>query len=214
MITTSQEASQSAPSAAAAAPSVQAPAASSSAGASSSVDDAAAAPSAAAPSFLLPSSVAGAAPSAVDPLGTWVLHIGPDALLVAAEALRDDGFGVCVDVCAVDYLGAQRRPETPPGVALERFEVVVTLLSHFPFRRVRIRVQVPDASPSLPTLCGLFPGVENSEREVFDLFGISFDGHPDLTRILMPTDWVGHPLRKDYDVGAVPVRFKATGDVQ
>ena len=213
MIATSQEASQAAPAGAAAVAGAPTPSADAVAPADTATPSAGA-PAATAPPFLLPSPVACAAPPAVDPLGTWVLHISPDALAAAAEALRDDGFGVCVDVCAVDYLGAQSRPEVPPGVALERFEVVVTLLSHFPLRRVRIRVQVPDASPRLPTLCGFFPGAENPEREVFDLFGISFDGHPDLTRILMPTDWVGHPLRKDYDVGAVPVRFKATGDVQ
>jgi len=77
---------------------------------------------------------------------------------------------------------------------------------------VRLRVQVPEEDPRLPTLFDLFPGAENPEREVFDMFGIAFDGHPDMTRILMPEDWDGHPLRKDYATGIVPVRFKAAGD--
>ncbi len=62
--------------------------------------------------------------------------------------------------------------------------------------------------PVLPSLFDLWPGTEAMEREAFDMFGIRFDGHPDLTRILMPEDWIGHPLRKDYDVGAIPVQFK------
>ena len=76
-------------------------------------------------------------------------------------------------------------------------------------QRVRVRVQVPEGDPTVPSLFGLYPGTEVPEREVFDMFGIAFDGHPDLTRILMPEDWEGHPLRKDYAVGAIPVQFKA-----
>ena len=86
----------------------------------------------------------------------------------------------------------------------ERFEVVVNLLDLRARRRLRIRVQVPESDPVLPSLFDLHPGTEAMERETFDMFGISFDGHPDLTRILMPEDWVGHPLRKDYEVGAHP----------
>ena len=74
--------------------------------------------------------------------------------------------------------------------------------------RIRIRVQVPESDPTIPSLFGLYPGVEAPERETFDMFGIRFTGHPDLTRILMPEDWEGHPLRKDYSVGRVPVQFK------
>jgi NADH-quinone oxidoreductase subunit C len=75
-------------------------------------------------------------------------------------------------------------------------------------RRVRLRVQVPEAEAVLPTLFDIWPGTEALEREVFDMFGIGFDGHPDLSRILMPEDWIGHPLRKDYEVGDIPVQFK------
>ena len=75
--------------------------------------------------------------------------------------------------------------------------------------RVRIRCQVPQDNPVLPTLFELWPGTEAMEREVYDLMGIRFDAHPDLTRILMPEDWDGHPLRKDFAVGRIPVQFKA-----
>ena len=67
---------------------------------------------------------------------------------------------------------------------------------------------VPADDPTVPSLCTVYPGVNFPEREVYDLFGITFEGHPDMTRILMPDDWEGHPLRKDFSVGSVPVRFK------
>ena len=153
-------------------------------------------------------------PVSVDPGGGTVLHPGPDRLPETVEALRGAGYVQCLDVCGVDYLGAERRDDLPPEVTPQRFEVVVTLMSHEQRRRVRLRVQVPEADPHLPTLFDLFPGTENPEREVFDMFGIGFDGHPDMTRILMPEDWEGHPLRKDYAVGIVPVRFKAAGDTR
>ncbi|MDA8366946.1 MAG: NADH-quinone oxidoreductase subunit C [Actinomycetota bacterium] len=120
---------------------------------------------------------------------------------------RDDGFEMCADLCAVDYLTHPGR-RLPEGVAPERFEVVVNLLSLSAARRLRVRVQVPETDARVPTIFDLYPGVEAMEREAFDLFGIVFDGHPDLTRILMPEEWEGHPLRKDYGVGRVPVQFK------
>lgn len=153
-------------------------------------------------------------PSTLDLAGTAVLHVLPSQLLSVAAALREEGFRVCVDVCGVDYLGAVSRPETPAGIKTERFEVIVTLLSHAARRRIRLRVQVAADDLSVPSLFDLYPGVENPEREVFDLFGIRFEEHPDLTRILMPETWHGHPLRKDFDTGAVPVRFKASADVR
>jgi NADH-quinone oxidoreductase subunit C len=122
-------------------------------------------------------------------------------------AYRDAGFELCADVCAVDYLSHPGR-DLPDGVAAERFEVVVNLLSLSAKRRVRVRVQVPETDPAVDSVVDLYPGAEAMEREAFDLVGIRFDGHPDLTRILMPEDWEGHPLRKDYGVGRVPVQFK------
>ena len=95
-------------------------------------------------------------------------------------------------------------------MAPERFEVVVNLLSLAEHKRVRLRVQVPAADPILPSLFEVYPGTEAMEREAYDLFGIVFTGHPDLTRIHMPGDREGHPLRKDYAVGRIPVQFKAT----
>ncbi|MGH9081901.1 MAG: NADH-quinone oxidoreductase subunit C [Acidimicrobiales bacterium] len=122
-------------------------------------------------------------------------------------AYRDGGFDMLADLCAVDYLSHPGR-DLPPGVTAERFEVVVNLLSLSRRRRVRVRVQVPEGDPVADTVVDLYPGAEAMEREAFDLVGIRFTGHPDLTRILMPEDWEGHPLRKDYGVGRVPVQFK------
>jgi NADH-quinone oxidoreductase subunit C len=122
-------------------------------------------------------------------------------------ALKASGFEMCADLCAVDYLSHPGR-RVPEGVVPERFEVVVNLLSLSEKRRVRVRVQVPEADPAVSTLFDLYPGSEAMEREAYDMHGIYFRGHPDLTRILMPEDWEGHPLRKDYGVGRVPVQFK------
>jgi NADH-quinone oxidoreductase subunit C len=87
-------------------------------------------------------------------------------------------------------------------------------MSHEKRERLRLRTQVPADDAVVPSLFEVHPGTEAMEREVFDLFGIAFDGHPDLTRILMPEDWVGHPLRKDEAVGRIPVQFKATQDAR
>ena len=125
----------------------------------------------------------------------------------AVEERRKSGFEMCADLCAVDYLSHPGRT-LPPEVTPERFEVVVQLLSVAQGRRVQVRVQVPEDDPQVDSLWDLYPGVEAMEREAFDLLGIRFVGHPDLTRILMPEDWEGHPLRKDYGVGRVPVQFK------
>ena len=131
-----------------------------------------------------------------------------DDYLDTVNRYRDDGFVMCSDVCAVDYLTHPGRP-LPEGMTAERFEVVVNLVSFEPPRRVRIRTQVPVDDPSLPSLFDLYPGTEAMEREVYDLMGIVFIDHPDLSRILMPEDWEGHPLRKDYGMGRIPVQFKA-----
>jgi len=123
------------------------------------------------------------------------------------EEHRAGGFELCTDLCAVDYLVHPGRT-LPPEVTPERFEVVVQLLSIAERRRVKVRVQVPEHDAQLASLWDLYRGVEAMEREAFDMFGITFVGHPDLSRILMPEDWEGHPLRKDYGVGRVPVQFK------
>ena len=140
--------------------------------------------------------------------GVVVLHAAREKLVEIVRALRDEGWLMCLDVTGVDYL-SHRRTDLPDSVEPERFEVVVTLISHRDRARLRLRVQVPETDPTVPTLFEVHPGTEAMEREVFDMFGIAFDGHPDLTRILMPEDWVGHPLRKDFGIGAIPVQFKA-----
>ena len=142
--------------------------------------------------------------------GQLVLFPERESYLDLVRALADDdGYAMCVDLCGVDYLLNAHRG-LPPAVTPERFEVVVNLLSLAEHKRVRLRVQVPAADPILPSLFEVYPGTEAMEREAYDLFGIVFTGHPDLTRILMPEDWIGHPLRKDYAVGRIPVQFKAT----
>jgi NADH/F420H2 dehydrogenase subunit C len=140
--------------------------------------------------------------------GQKVLHATRDELVGLVRKLRDeDGFNMCVDVTAVDYLDHLDR-DLPAGIDAERYEIVVNLLSHRERARVRLRVQVPEGDLVCPTLFDVHPGTEAMEREVYDMFGIAFDGHPDLTRILMPEDWIGHPLRKDYAIGRIPVQFK------
>ena len=143
-----------------------------------------------------------------DSRGQVVLHPTREQYLGVVRALLDEGYEMCVDLTATDYLLMPDRA-TPPGVTPERFEVVVNLLSLSARQRIRLRVQVPFDDASIESLFDLHPGTEAMEREVFDMFGISFGNHPDLTRILMPEDWEGHPLRKDYDTGAIPVQFSA-----
>ena len=148
-----------------------------------------------------------ATPVAPARAGDAVVFASRDEYHDTVAELRASGFEMCADLCAVDYLSHPGR-RVPAGVASERFEVVVNLLSLSAKRRVRVRVQVPEADPSVETLFDLYPGTEAMEREAYDMHGIVFVGHPDLTRILMPEDWEGHPLRKDYGVGRVPVQFK------
>jgi NADH-quinone oxidoreductase subunit C len=141
--------------------------------------------------------------------GQLVAHPTRDEYVGFVQALRDEEqYWLCLDVTAVDYLAYEGRRPLPAGIEAERFEVVVLLISAKDRSRVRVRVQVPADDATLPTLFDVHPGTEAPEREVFDLMGISFEGHPDLTRILMPEDWEGHPLRKDYAIGRVPVQFK------
>ena len=145
----------------------------------------------------------------VDSRGQRVLLVSREQYVSVVKALADEGFEVCVDLTGVDYLNMADRV-LPAGVIAERFEVVVNLLSLSRRERIRLRVQVPQDNPVLPSLFDVHPGTEAHERETFDMFGIQFDGHPDLTRILMPEDWDGHPLRKDYEQGTIPVQFKGS----
>jgi NADH-quinone oxidoreductase subunit C len=139
--------------------------------------------------------------------GAAVVHCDPGSYLELCTALKADGYEMPVGVTGVDYLTHPGR-SLPEGIRPQRFEVVVELLSLRKRRRIRVRCQVPGDDPHVPTLFDVWPGVEAHERETYDMFGIRFDGHPDPSRILMPEDWEGHPLRKDYDVGHVPVQFK------
>jgi NADH-quinone oxidoreductase subunit C len=140
----------------------------------------------------------------------WVDSLGQDVALVPNErwldfaaAAKDAGFEVCVDVTAVDWM--RQRPE--------RFEVVANLLSMQHRLRLRMITTAPRKEPTVASLVPVWPGVNFAEREVYDMFGITFEGHPDLTRILMPDEWEGHPLRKDFGVGTVPVQFKESHKV-
>jgi NADH-quinone oxidoreductase subunit C len=128
-----------------------------------------------------------------------VVTVDRDEYHAAVAALKEVGYDTFSDLCAADYL--RRSP---------RFEVVLALTSMSLRRRVRIRVGIPGDDVTIDSVSDLFPGANFFEREAFDLMGVDFEGHPDLTRILMPDDWEGHPLRKDYAVGSVPVQFKGS----
>jgi NADH-quinone oxidoreductase subunit C len=146
-----------------------------------------------------------------------VVLVGVDSLLELAEWLRaEQHFDMCVDVTAVDYLDHWDRPMGTWTGERTRFEVVVNLLDlgdedRRP-RRLRLRVPVDEEECRCPSLAFVWPLADPAEREVYDLYGIVFDGHPDLTRILMPDDWDGHPLRKDYGVARIPVTFRNDGE--
>src|SRR3954447_6311344 len=149
---------------------------------------------------------------AVESHGQPVVYVDRAVFADVATFLRDEQqFTMCVDVTATDHLLDGVR-HAPPGVATERYEVIANYLSHVRNRRVRVICQVSAREPSVPSLTPVYPGANFAEREVCDFFGIDFTGHPELTRILMPDDWDGHPLRKDYPSARVPVTFK--GDPQ
>jgi len=114
------------------------------------------------------------------------------------KSLFDEGYEMMVDLTAVDWF----RKKEP------RFEIIVNLLSLSKNLRKNIKVQVQDDTLTIPSITDIYPGANFYEREVFDMFGIIFENHPELTRILMPDDWIGHPLRKDYGSGRIPVQFK------
>jgi len=146
-----------------------------------------------------------------DSFGQAVVHPSRDTWLEVAAAALADGFDHLTDVTAVDFLTHGAPRGLPTGVEPERFEVVAMISNMASRERIRLRVQVPDEDPTLPSLFDLWPGCETPEREVYDMFGVTFVDHPDMCRILMPDDWVGHPLRKDFAVGRIPVQFKAEG---
>jgi len=136
--------------------------------------------------------------------GQLSLYINRDAIVDVAGLLRDDpqlSFSFLENLCAVDYIG--RDP---------RFEIVYHLLSHKYRRRVCLKVGVPERDLVVPTLTGLWPTANWQEREIYDLFGITFTGHPGLYRILMPDDWEGYPLRKDVPLGYEEIAFTFNQD--
>jgi NADH-quinone oxidoreductase subunit C len=122
--------------------------------------------------------------------------------LVADKLLHDPKlrFEVFSGVSGVHY----------PGDAGRELSAVYHLLSITHNRRVRLEVRAPDADPHVPSLTATYPAANWHERETWDFFGIVFDGHPALTRIEMPDDWLGHPQRKDYPLGGIPVEYRGT----
>ena len=129
------------------------------------------------------------------------LHIRRDAIVPVAKSLRDDPalrFELLSGVSGVHY---------PEQVGRE-LHAVYHLLSITHNRRLRLEVSVPDADPHIPSVVSVYPTCDWHERETYDFFGIVFDGHPALTRIMMPDDWPGHPQRKDYPLGGIPVEYK------
>jgi NADH-quinone oxidoreductase subunit C len=129
------------------------------------------------------------------------LHVLAAYLPVFAQTLRDEPglrFELCLGVSGVHY----------PDETGRELHAVYPLMSITHNRRVRLEVAVPDTDPHIPSLHAIYPTTDWHERETYDFFGIVFDGHPSLTRIEMPDDWAGHPQRKDYPLGGIPVEFK------
>jgi NADH-quinone oxidoreductase subunit C len=132
--------------------------------------------------------------------GELTLHVVPERIAEVCQVMRDDEslrFELCSSVSGVDYLASDPR----------RLHVVYQLTSMTYRRRVRLEAAIA-AGGSLPSVTSVYPTADWQEREAYDMFGIVFDGHPNLTRILMPDDWEGHPQRKDYPLGGVPVEYK------
>jgi NADH-quinone oxidoreductase subunit C len=132
--------------------------------------------------------------------GELTLYLKREHLHGVCEALRNAAtlrFELCSSVSGVDYFGQRRR-----------LHAVYHLTSMTYRRRIRLEVAVSLEDPHLPSVVDLYPTADWQEREAWDLFGIVFDGHPALTRVMMPDDWDGHPQRKDYPLGGVPVQYK------
>jgi NADH-quinone oxidoreductase subunit C len=132
--------------------------------------------------------------------GELTLYIAPERIAEVAQIMRDDEslrFELCSSVSGVDYLASDTR----------RLHIVYELMSMTYRRRVRLEAAIP-AGGSLPSVTSVYPTADWQERETYDMFGVVFTGHPNLTRILMPDDWEGFPQRKDYPLGGVPVEYK------
>lgn len=132
--------------------------------------------------------------------GQLTLEIHRAHLPVVAQALRDDSelrFELCAGVSGAHY----------PGDAGRELHAVYPLMSITHNRRIRLEVSCPDTDRHIPSLFSVYPTCDWHERETYDFFGIIFDGHPGLTRIEMPDDWEGHPQRKDYPLGGIPVEY-------
>jgi NADH-quinone oxidoreductase subunit C len=121
--------------------------------------------------------------------GELTLTVQPGEIVPACSALRNAGYNFFEDMTAVDWF-----PATP------RFQLSYALLSHRFKERIRLSARLEEDEPSVESITSIWAGANYFEREVFDLFGIRFEGHPNLRRIMMPDDWQGHPLRKDYPV--------------
>ena len=133
--------------------------------------------------------------------GELTLHIKRERLFEVAKKLRDTDslrFEMCMGVSGVHYPEDKGR----------ELHAVYPLLSLTHNRRIRLEVSVPESDPHIPSIVEIWAGNNWHERETWDMFGIIFDGHPGLTRILMPDDWPGHPQRKDYPLGGIPVEYK------
>ncbi|MGV9616748.1 NADH-quinone oxidoreductase subunit C [Nocardia xishanensis] len=133
--------------------------------------------------------------------GELTLHVRREHLPRVAQALRDDAalrFELCLGVNGVHY----------PHDTGRELHAVYHLMSVTHSRRLRVEASAPDADPHIPSLYSVYPTTDWHERETYDFFGILFDGHPSLTRIAMPDDWRGHPQRKDYPLGGIPVEYK------
>ena len=133
--------------------------------------------------------------------GELTLHIVPSRVADVCRAMRDDEslrYELCSSVSGVDYLGSDER----------RLHIVYQLTSMTYRRRVRLEGAVTAEQPYVPSVTTVYPTADWQEREVYDMFGVVFEGHPNLTRILMPDDWDGFPQRKDYPLGGVPVEYK------
>ena len=131
--------------------------------------------------------------------GELTLHIKPTKLVEVAKILRDELlFEMCMGVTGVHF---------PLDIGRE-LHAIYLLFSITKNQRIKLEISVPTTDPHLPSLTGVWASNNWHEREVFDMFGMIFDGHPGLTRILMPDDWPGHPQLKDYPLGGIPVEYK------